>query len=84
MIEGSQKMIDEQNNSPPVNEHFKLQSKTPQNAPTDVNKSQIFLRQALPDIYKITWLRTSSIFLFSLCQTCFTALPSFLKTSLDG
>jgi uncharacterized membrane protein YgaE (UPF0421/DUF939 family) len=35
MIEASQKMIKEQNNSPPVNEHFKLQIKTLQNAPRD-------------------------------------------------
>jgi hypothetical protein len=33
MIEASQRMINEQNNSPPVNEHFKLHIKTLQNAP---------------------------------------------------
>jgi len=37
MIEASQKMISEQNNSPPVNEHFKLQIKTLQNAPRDAD-----------------------------------------------
>jgi hypothetical protein len=36
MIEASQRMINEQNNnSPPVNEHFKLLIKTLQNAPRD-------------------------------------------------
>jgi hypothetical protein len=30
-------MINEQLNSPPVNEHFKLQIKTLQNAPRDVD-----------------------------------------------
>jgi hypothetical protein len=33
MIEATQRMISEQNNSPPVNGHFKLQIKAPQNAP---------------------------------------------------
>jgi hypothetical protein len=39
MIEASQRrMINEQNNSPPVNEHFKLQIKTLlQNAPRDAD-----------------------------------------------
>jgi hypothetical protein len=37
MIEASQKMINEQLNSPPVNEHFKLQIKTLQNAPRDAD-----------------------------------------------
>jgi hypothetical protein len=38
-------MINEQNNnSPPVNEHFKLQIKTLQNAPRDPDKLEQLLR----------------------------------------
>ena len=37
MIEASQRMIGEQNDNPGVNNHFKLQMKTLQNAPRDVN-----------------------------------------------
>jgi hypothetical protein len=45
MIEASQKMINEQNNSPPVNEYFKLQIKTLlQNAPRDANELEWLLR----------------------------------------
>jgi hypothetical protein len=44
MIEASQKMINEQLNSPPVNEHFKLQIKTLQNAPRDAHKLEALLR----------------------------------------
>jgi hypothetical protein len=44
MIEASQKMINEQLNSPPVNEHFKLQIKTLQNAPRDKEKLQRLLK----------------------------------------
>jgi hypothetical protein len=43
MIEASQKMINEQLNSPPVNEHFKLQIKTLQNAPRDPDKLRLLL-----------------------------------------
>ncbi len=44
MIEASQKMINEQLNSPPVNEHFKLQIKTLQNAPRDPDKLERLLK----------------------------------------
>jgi hypothetical protein len=44
MIEASQKMINEQLNSPPVNEHFKLQIKTLQNAPRDADKLERLLK----------------------------------------
>ncbi len=43
MIEASQRMINEQLNSPPVNEHFKLQIKTLQNAPRDPDKLEQLL-----------------------------------------
>jgi hypothetical protein len=43
MIETSQRMINEQLNSPPVNEHFKLQIKTLQNAPRDPDKLEQLL-----------------------------------------
>jgi hypothetical protein len=43
MIEASQRMINEQLNSPPVNEHFKLQIKTLQNAPRDADKLRLLL-----------------------------------------
>jgi hypothetical protein len=43
MIEASQRMINEQLNSPPVNEHFKLQIKTLQNAPRDPDKLERLL-----------------------------------------
>jgi hypothetical protein len=39
MIEASQRMISEQHNSSVVNEHFKLQIKTLQNAPRDAQTS---------------------------------------------
>ena len=42
MIEASQKMINEQNN-PIVNEHFKLEIKTLQNAPRDPEKLEQLL-----------------------------------------
>jgi hypothetical protein len=45
MIEASQRMINEQLNSPPVNEHFKLQIKTLQNAPRDVDKLEWLLKR---------------------------------------
>ena len=45
MIEASQKMINEQLNSPPVNEHFKLQIKTLQNAPRDPDKLERLLEK---------------------------------------
>jgi hypothetical protein len=44
MIEASQRMINEQLNSPPVNEHFKLQIKTLQNAPRDADKLERILK----------------------------------------
>ncbi len=44
MIETSQRMINEQLNSPPVNEHFKLQIKTLQNAPRDPDKLERLLK----------------------------------------
>jgi hypothetical protein len=44
MIEASQRMINEQLNSPPVNEHFKLQIKTLQNAPRDADKLERLLK----------------------------------------
>jgi hypothetical protein len=44
MIEASQRMINEQLNSPPVNEHFKLQIKTLQNAPRDPEKLERLLK----------------------------------------
>ena len=44
MIEASQKMINEQLNSPPVNERFKLQIKTLQNAPRDPDKLERLLK----------------------------------------
>jgi hypothetical protein len=43
MIEASQKMINEQNN-PIVNEHFKLEIKTLQNAPRDPEKLEQLLK----------------------------------------
>jgi hypothetical protein len=45
MIEASQEMINEQLNSPPVNEHFKLQIKTLQNAPRDADKLERLLKK---------------------------------------
>jgi hypothetical protein len=44
MIEASQRMINEQLNSLPVNEHFKLQIKTLQNAPRDPDKLERLLK----------------------------------------
>jgi hypothetical protein len=44
MIEASQRMIRERNNSRPVNEHFKLQIKTLQNAPRDTDKLERLLK----------------------------------------
>jgi hypothetical protein len=44
MIEASQRMINEHLNSPPVNEHFKLQIKTLQNAPRDPDKLERLLK----------------------------------------
>jgi Na+-translocating ferredoxin:NAD+ oxidoreductase RnfG subunit len=44
IIKASQKMINEQLNSPPVNEHFKLQIKTLQNAPRDTDKLEQLLK----------------------------------------
>jgi len=44
LIEASQKMINEQNSSLPVNEHFKLQIKTLQNAPRDADKLERHLK----------------------------------------
>jgi hypothetical protein len=43
MIEASQRMISEQNN-PIMNEHFKLQIKTLQNAPRDKAKLERLLK----------------------------------------
>jgi hypothetical protein len=45
MIEASQRMINEQLNSPPVNEHFKLQINTLQNAPRDADKLEWLLKK---------------------------------------
>jgi hypothetical protein len=45
MIDASQRMINEQLNSPPVNEHFKLQIKTLQNAPRDPDKLEGLLKR---------------------------------------
>src|ERR671919_2253839 len=42
--EAIQKMINEQLNSPPVNEHFKLQIKTLQDAPRDADKLERLLK----------------------------------------
>jgi hypothetical protein len=44
MIEASQRMINEEHNSRPVNEHFKLQIKTLQNAPRDPDKLEWLLK----------------------------------------
>jgi hypothetical protein len=45
MIEASERMINEQqNNSPHVNEHFKLQIKTLQNTLQDVDKLEALLK----------------------------------------
>jgi hypothetical protein len=45
MIKASQRMINEQLNSPPVNEHFKLKIKTLlQNAPRDEEKLERLLQ----------------------------------------
>jgi hypothetical protein len=44
MIEASQRMINEQLNSPLVNEHFKLQIKTLQDAPRDPDKLERLLK----------------------------------------
>jgi hypothetical protein len=44
MIEASQRMINEQHGNPAVNEHFKLQIKTLQNAPRDPDKLERLLR----------------------------------------
>jgi hypothetical protein len=44
MIEASQRMINEQHGNPAVNEHFKLQIKTLQNAPRDVDKLERLLK----------------------------------------
>jgi hypothetical protein len=44
MIEASQSMISEQNN-PIINEHFKLQIKTLQNAPRDIDKLERLLTE---------------------------------------
>ena len=44
MIDASQRMINEQLNSPTVNEHFKLQIKTLQNAPRDPDKLERLLK----------------------------------------
>jgi hypothetical protein len=43
MIEASQKIINEQNNTRPVNERFKLQIKTLQNAPREPDKLERLL-----------------------------------------
>lgn len=44
MIDASQRMINEQLNSPTVNEHFNLQIKTLQNAPRDPDKLERLLK----------------------------------------
>ena len=44
MIDASQRMINEQLNNPTVNEHFKLQIKTLQNAPRDPDKLERLLK----------------------------------------
>jgi hypothetical protein len=44
MIDASQRMINEQLNSPTVNEHFKLQIKTLQNTPRDPDKLERLLK----------------------------------------
>jgi hypothetical protein len=44
MIEASQRRINEQNVNPAVNEHFKLQIKTLQNAPRDADKLRRLLQ----------------------------------------
>lgn len=44
MIDASQRMINEQLNSPTVNEHFKLQIETLQNAPRDPDKLERLLK----------------------------------------
>ena len=43
-MQASQRTINEQLNSPPVNEHFKLQIKTLQNAPRDPDKLERLLK----------------------------------------
>jgi hypothetical protein len=45
MIEASQNMINEQLNSPSINEPFKLQIKTLQNAPRDADKLEWLLKK---------------------------------------
>jgi hypothetical protein len=45
MIEASQSMINDQLNSPPVNEQFKLQIKTLQNAPRDTEELEWLLKK---------------------------------------
>jgi hypothetical protein len=44
MIEASQRMINEEHGNPAINEHFKLQIKTLQNAPRDPDELQRLLR----------------------------------------
>jgi hypothetical protein len=44
MIEASKRMINEQHGNPAVNEHFKLQIKTLQNAPRDPDKLERLLK----------------------------------------
>jgi hypothetical protein len=44
MIEASERMVNEQHGNPAVNEHFKLQIKTLQNAPRDTDKLERLLK----------------------------------------
>jgi hypothetical protein len=72
MIEASQKMINEQKNSPPVNEHFKLQTKTLQNAPRrDADKLERLLKAKerekdeamyLKDTHRLMTLKCSRLY----------------------
>jgi hypothetical protein len=58
MIEASQKMINEQLNSRPVNEHFKLQIKTLQNAPRDADKLERLLKVKERQKQEVMYMQT--------------------------
>jgi hypothetical protein len=79
MIEASQRMINEQHGNPAVNEHFKLQIKTLQNAPRDPDKLERLLKikerqkeeAAARHIEETQWLVTEIEMLkVVLCLVC--------------
>jgi hypothetical protein len=72
MIEASQKMINEQLNSPPVNEHFKLQIKTLQNAPRDPEKLEQLLKARERQKEKEIRLRELNILTIRCCYISFS------------